>query len=67
MPTERSRDPFGYGVVEGRQVVAALDGSEVTSDSGISLLMTTSHRMDRDRLVSVHCAPTTACGLLRPD
>ena len=35
MPTECSRDLFGYEVVEGRQVVAAFDGGEVSSDAGV--------------------------------
>jgi hypothetical protein len=34
MPTECSRDLFGYEVVEGRQVVAAFDGGQVASDAG---------------------------------
>ena len=38
MPTQCSRDLFGYEVVEGRQVVAAFDGGEVTSDAGALLL-----------------------------
>jgi hypothetical protein len=38
MPTECSRDLFGYEVVEGRQVVAAFDGGQVTSDGGGLLL-----------------------------
>jgi hypothetical protein len=38
MPTKCSRDLFGYEVVEGRQVVAAFDGGEVTSDAGGLLL-----------------------------
>jgi hypothetical protein len=38
MPTECGRDLFGYKVVEGRQVVAAFDGGEVTSDAGALLL-----------------------------
>jgi Transposase DDE domain group 1 len=38
MPTECSRGLFGYEVVEGRQVVAAFDGGEVTSDAGALLL-----------------------------
>jgi Transposase DDE domain group 1 len=38
MPTECSHDLFGYEVVEGRQVVAAFDGGEVTSDAGALLL-----------------------------
>jgi hypothetical protein len=32
---------FGYEVVEGRRVVAAFDGGEVTSDAGALLLGTT--------------------------
>ena len=35
MPTQCSRDLFGYEVVEGREVVAAFDGGEVTSDAGV--------------------------------
>ena len=38
MPTECSRDLFGYEVVEGRQVVAAFDGGQATSDAGALLL-----------------------------
>jgi hypothetical protein len=38
MPTECSRDLFGYEGVEGRQVVAAFDGGEVSSDAGALLL-----------------------------
>jgi hypothetical protein len=38
MPTQCSRDLFGYEVVEGRQVVAAFDGGELTSDAGGLLL-----------------------------
>ena len=38
MPTQCSRDLFGFEVVEGRQVVAAFDGGEVTSDAGALLL-----------------------------
>ena len=38
MPTECSWDLFGYEVVEGRRVVAAFDGGEVTSDAGGLLL-----------------------------
>jgi hypothetical protein len=38
MPTQCSRDLFGYEVVEGRQVVAAFDGGEVSSDAGGLLL-----------------------------
>jgi hypothetical protein len=38
MPTQCSRDLFGYEVVEGRQVVAAFDGGDGTSDAGGLLL-----------------------------
>jgi hypothetical protein len=38
MPTQCSRDLFGFEVVEGREVVAAFDGGEVTSDAGALLL-----------------------------
>jgi hypothetical protein len=38
MPTQCSRDLFGYEVVDGRQVVAAFDGGQVTSDAGALLL-----------------------------
>ena len=38
MPTQCSRDLFGYEVVEGRQVVAGFDGGEITSDAGALLL-----------------------------
>jgi len=34
MPTQCSRDLLGYEVVEGRQLVAAFDGGEATSDAG---------------------------------
>jgi DDE family transposase len=38
MLTQCSRDLFGYEVVEGRQVVAAFDGGDNTSDAGGLLL-----------------------------
>jgi Transposase DDE domain group 1 len=38
MLTQCSRDLFGYEAIEGRQVVAAFDGGEVTSDAGGLLL-----------------------------
>jgi hypothetical protein len=38
MPTQCSRDLFGYEVVEGREVVAAFDGGEHTTDAGGLLL-----------------------------
>jgi AraC-like DNA-binding protein len=38
MPTQCSRELFGYEAVEGRQVVAAFDGGKVTSDAGALLL-----------------------------
>jgi hypothetical protein len=38
MPTQCSGDLFGYEVVEGREVVAAFDGGDTTSDAGGLLL-----------------------------
>jgi hypothetical protein len=38
MPTQCSRDLFGYEVVEGRQVVAGFDGGDHTTDAGALLL-----------------------------
>ena len=38
MLTECNRDLFGYERVEGRQVVAAFDGGQITSDAGALLL-----------------------------
>jgi hypothetical protein len=38
MPTQCSPVPFGFGPVEGRQVVAGFDGGAVTSDAGALLL-----------------------------
>jgi hypothetical protein len=45
MPTECSRDLFGYEVVQGRQVVAAFDGGQVTSDAGALLLGATNRAL----------------------
>jgi hypothetical protein len=38
MPTECSQDSFDFGTVEGRRVVGAFDGGEITSDGGALLL-----------------------------
>ena len=38
MPTQCSRDLFGYEVVEGREVVAGFDGGEHTTEAGGLLL-----------------------------
>jgi len=38
MPTECSRDLFGFAPVEGRRVAAAFDGGAATSDAGALLL-----------------------------
>jgi len=38
MPAECSAIQFGFGVVEGRSVVASFDGGAVTSDAGALLL-----------------------------
>jgi hypothetical protein len=40
MPTECSRDLFGFAPVEGREVVAAFGGGAITSDAGALLLTT---------------------------
>ena len=47
MPTECSRDLFGFAPVEGREVVAAFDGGPITSDAGALLLGAT------DRAISM--------------
>ena len=60
MPTQWSRDLFGYEVVEGREVVAAFDGGEVTSDAGGLLLGATDRAIGLthgSRRVSVITAP----------
>jgi hypothetical protein len=46
MPTECSRDLFGFEAVEGRQVVAAFDGGRITSDAGALLLGTANRAID---------------------
>jgi Transposase DDE domain group 1 len=38
MPTECSRDLFGFAPVEGHELVAAFDGGTITSDAGALLL-----------------------------
>ena len=38
MPTQCSRDLFGFAPVEGRRVEAAFDGGDATSDAGALLL-----------------------------
>jgi hypothetical protein len=38
MPPQCRRDLFRYEAVQGRQVVAAFDGGEITSDAGALLL-----------------------------
>ena len=38
MPTECSAPQFGFGMLEGRRVVAGFDGGAVTSDAGALLL-----------------------------
>ena len=46
MPTECSRELFGYEAVEGRQVVAAFDGGAVSSDAGALLLGAANRALD---------------------
>ena len=38
MPTQCSRDLFGFAPVEGRRVEAAFDGGDASSDAGALLL-----------------------------
>ena len=53
MPTECSRDFFGFEPVEGRAVVAAFDAGAVTSDAGALLLGATDRAIRMmDRLAS---------------
>jgi hypothetical protein len=57
MPTQCNRDLFGYEVVEGRQVVAAFDGGDNTSDAGGLLLGATKSRDQSGR--AADAAPDT--------
>lgn len=41
MPTECSRDLFGFAAVEGRRVEAAFDGGAISSNAGALLLGST--------------------------
>ena len=60
MPTECSRNLFGFEAVEGRQVVAAFDGGQVTSDAGALLLGAVNRAIGLvGRLAGV--SPTGAC------
>jgi hypothetical protein len=49
MPTECSRDLFGFAPVEGREVVAAFDGGAITSDAGALLLGATDRAIGMTR------------------
>jgi hypothetical protein len=60
MPTQCSRDLFGYEVVEGRQVVAAFDGGQITSDAGALLLGVT------DRAIGLVARFTTRLPTVAP-
>jgi hypothetical protein len=46
MPTECSRDLFGFAPVEGREVVAAFDGGAITSNAGALLLGATDRAIE---------------------
>jgi hypothetical protein len=46
MPTECNAEQFDFGIVEGRDVVAAFDAGLVTSDAG-ALLLGATDRADR--------------------
>src|ERR1700689_2964331 len=53
MPTECSRDLFGFAPIEGMAVVAAFDGGAITSDAGALLLGATDRAIRMiDRLAS---------------
>jgi hypothetical protein len=60
MPTECSRDLFGFATVEGREVVAAFNGGAITSDAGALLLSLSKHGSDR----SGDQDDGTVCGVL---
>ncbi len=51
MPTECSPDLFGFARIEGRSVVASLDGGAITSDPGALLLGAT------DRSIGLSIGP----------
>jgi hypothetical protein len=64
MPTQCSRDLFGYEVVESRQVVVAFDGGNATSDAGGLLLGATDRAIGLVAQFAVGAAPAwsaTAC------
>jgi hypothetical protein len=46
MPTECNAEQFDFGIVEGREVVAAFDAGLVTSDAGALLLGATDRAID---------------------
>jgi hypothetical protein len=46
MPTECNAEQFDFGIVEGRDVVAAFDAGLVTSDAGALLLGATDRAID---------------------
>ena len=63
MPTECNADSFGFAPVEGREVVAALDGGSIISDAG-PLLLGAADRCDFYdgsvcRVLSRHAVPSS--------
>jgi Transposase DDE domain group 1 len=73
MPTECSQDSFAFGTVEGRVVVGAFDGGQITSDAGALLLGQTDKAIGlasrlaacfhdgRDPDATVHALPSLLC------
>jgi len=73
MPTECSQDSFDFGTVEGRIVVGAFDGGQITSDAGALLLGQTNKAIGlvsrlaqcfqdgRDPEAIVHQLPSLLC------
>jgi Transposase DDE domain group 1 len=55
MPTQCSRDLFGFAPIEGRRVEAAFDGGEATSDAGALLLGATDRAIGLMRRFAACC------------
>ena len=56
MPTDCTPDLFGFAPVEGREVVAAFDGGNITSDAGGLLLGATDRAIRHPQPAT--CAPS---------
>jgi hypothetical protein len=64
MPTECSKDSFGFAPVEGREVVVAFDGGAITSDAGALLLGTTDRAIGMMRRFAACFRDTRRAGLI---